>query len=360
MKLLLLGDISATELTTPLFKAKDTNTLFTDTKTLFDKSDFSVINLECAITDSTNEIKKIGPNLKTPYETAAVLKDLGVDCCGISNNHIFDFGIEGVLDTYKALNDVGLDYTGFGENYEEARKNYIINKNGEKIAIIAVCEHEYSYALFDRMGARPFDEFDTLEDIRNAKKENDRVVVMYHGGKEHCAYPSPRLRKACRAMVKSGADIILCQHSHCIVSYEEFQNGHILYGQGNFQFCKTHENEGWHSSLAVMYDTEKNEVEFTPIICDGPSIKIAKGSDAEKIMGGFLKRNKELFTDEWKKGWHEFCESMIGQYHWALKNAGQPDATEKDNQLFGHYLDCEAHSDVWRELYPTYNLTNEK
>ena len=27
---------------------------------------------------------------------------------------------------------------------------------------------------------------------------------------------------------------------------------------------------------------------------------------------------------------------------------------------FGHYLDCEAHTDVWRELYPTYNHTNER
>lgn len=360
MKILLLGDVSATDLTTPFFKAKDVKTLFADTKTLFDASDFSVVNLECAITDSENEIKKFGPNLKTPYETAFVLKELGVDCCGLSNNHIFDFGVEGVNDTFKALKDAGLDCTGFGENYEDARKNYIINKNGEKIALITVCEHEYSYALPDRMGARPFDEFDTIEDIRNAKKEADRVVVMYHGGKEHCYYPSPRIRKVCKAMVKNGADVVLCQHSHCIVSYEEFLGGHILYGQGNFQFCKPHKSEGWHSCLAVMYDTENNSVEFTPLICDGPSIKIAKGADAEKIMSGFIERNQGLFTDEWKKGWHEFCESVISTYHWALKNAGQPDATEKDNQLFGHYLDCEAHTDVWRELYPTYNLTNEK
>jgi signal recognition particle GTPase len=34
--------------------------------------------------------------------------------------------------------------------------------------------------------------------------------------------------------------------------------------------------------------------------------------------------------------------------------------TEREKHHFAHYLDCEAHTDVWRELYPTWNLTNEK
>ena len=44
----------------------------------------------------------------------------------------------------------------------------------------------------------------------------------------------------------------------------------------------------------------------------------------------------------------------------AVKNAYSENATEWDNSFFAHYLDCEAHSDVWRELFPTYNKTNEK
>ena len=36
------------------------------------------------------------------------------------------------------------------------------------------------------------------------------------------------------------------------------------------------------------------------------------------------------------------------------------EATRRQNDTFGHYLDCQAHTDVWRELFPSYNLTNEK
>ena len=209
MKTLLLGDVCATQVSDPYFRAKDMNTLFTDVLPLFERSDYTVVNLECAITESENRIKKFGPNLKSCPETADVLKSLGVKLCGMSNNHIFDFGIEGARDTMAALDRVGIAYTGFGENYEDSRKNYIVEKDGQRIAFVAVCEHEYSYALEDRMGSRPFDEFHTIEDIRDAKEKADRVIVCYHGGKEMCHYPSPRLIRVCRAMVRAGADLII-------------------------------------------------------------------------------------------------------------------------------------------------------
>ena len=126
--------------------------------------------------------------------------------CAISNNHIFDYGKRGARDTLAALAAAGIATTGFGEDLADAEKNLVIEKNGERLCVIAVCEHEYSFALEDRMGARPFDPFRTPLAVRAAKRGCDRVVVLYHGGKEQCRYPSPRLREACRAMAESGAE----------------------------------------------------------------------------------------------------------------------------------------------------------
>ncbi len=361
MKALFLGDFCPTEgFSVPLFKKKDTATLFNDTVSLFEGKDFRFVNLECAITESEHKIEKFGPNLKAPFETVEVLKELGVDCCGLSNNHFFDFGIEGAQDTLKTLDANGIPYTGFGKNYEDSRKNLIIEKDGQKICLITVCEHEYSYALEDRMGCRPFDVFDTLDDIRAAKAENDRVILIYHGGKEYSQYPSPRLLKACRTMAKAGADLILCQHSHCIGCYENYEGCHILYGQGNFHFIHESNEDGWFTSLAVDYDTKSNEISFTPIRALKDGITLAKGEDADEIMAAFAKRNEELQTGEWKKGWHAFCERMSEKYVKVIHNACNDNSTETNNKRFGHYLDCEAHTDVWRELFPTANQSNEK
>ncbi len=360
MKTLLLGDVCPTVETAPHFAARDIPLLFGDVTALFENKDFTLVNLECAITEHDGAIEKFGPNLKAPRETAALLKSLGVTCCGLSNNHVFDFGRVGVADTLQALSEAGLDYTGFGDNYEDSRRNYTVEKNGERICVIAVCEHEYSYALEDRMGSRPFDEYDTMEDIRAAKATHDRVIVTYHGGKEHCRYPSPRLRRVCRAMARNGADVVLCQHSHCIGAYEQFEGCHILYGQGNFHFTRAGMRECWNTSLAVEYDTVSHTIAFTPIQAIDDHIRLAAGEDKATIMTEFAARNQSLLNGEWKAGWHSFCESMKEAYIKVLTRACLADSTERENAHFGHYLDCEAHTDVWRELFPTYNLTNEK
>jgi len=359
MKTLLLGDFSPTKTTDPLFREKKIDTLFTDTLCLFEGNDINMVNFECAITDSEKVIDKFGPGLHCCEEVAQVLKAVGVNYCALSNNHIFDFGKEGFYNTVRVLQENGMTVTGVGENEADSRRNLIVEKDGETIAFVNVCEHEYSYALENRCGCRPFDPFDTMDDIRLAKERADRVIVLYHGGKEQCEYPSPRLMKACHAMVRNGADVVLCQHSHCIGAYEKFEGAHILYGQGNYHFVHASKHANWTTALAVKYDTKTHEIEFIPIQMLEEGIGLAKGETAERIMAGFGKRSASLRDGTWIDGWRAFCEGKREPYTKVLREAFKPDSTPRGDHKFAHYLDCEAHTDVWRELFKTANHTNE-
>ena len=79
MKTLLLGDLCPTEYNANLFAQGDINTLFSDTVSLFANNDLTLVNLECALTESEHRIKKFGPNLKAPVETTAVMNALGIE-----------------------------------------------------------------------------------------------------------------------------------------------------------------------------------------------------------------------------------------------------------------------------------------
>ena len=359
MKMLFCADTCPTEISEQAFIKGDIEQLFSDVLSLFQSADRVAVNLECALTKSNNAIKKFGPNLKASPECANSLKKAGVTDIMLANNHVFDYGVEGLVDTIKVLEQENLPYTGIGNNDTESRKIYYIEEKGKKIAIVNVCEHEYTYALPDRMGANPFDPFITMQDVREAKRNADFVVVVYHGGKEHCRYPSPRLRNLCRELVINGANVVLCQHSHCIGCYEKYENGHIVYGQGNFHFAQANKGEMWNTGLIVGVNfTDKVDVEFYPFEAKGAGIALAKGDLYEKLMQEFAMRNEELQNGKWREGWHDFCSSVA--WYFDIVYGVTPTSDEKSRELFAHYLDCEAHTDVLRELFPTWNATNEK
>ena len=347
MKIVVCGDVCPSEVNNS-FKKENVRDLFGDVPTVFQDADRVLINLECALTEKDTPIFKKGPNLKASPACVGVLKEIGVTDCGVSNNHIFDYGIPGVTDTLDAITAAGLTWTGFGESYEDSRKNLVWDIGGTTVAVIAVCEHEYSYALENRPGARPFDPFDTLEDIRNAKAVCDRVIVTYHGGKEQSVYPSPRLRKACQAMVKSGADVVLCQHSHCIGCYEEYRGGHILYGQGNFHFIETVKmHPHWQNGLAVILDFgEQVSVEFVPIQVCGRGIDLAKGENRDRILNLLAEQSANLHNGKWLEYWGQHCEENREKYIGNIRRAYSDQAGPDDNILFNGRMHCEAHKDA--------------
>lgn len=361
MRLIIGGDISPSELSEPYLAAGDLDTTFGDVRELAEGADLFIVNLECALTERDTPIRKCGPNLRARPSCADALKRLGVTDAGLSNNHVYDYGGAGFHDTLAALNKAGIRYTGAGENERAARKPHYMSARGKTIALVAVCEHEYTYALRDREGCWGFDPFETMEDIAIAKANSDFVIVLYHGGKEQSRYPSPRLRKACRGMVRAGANLVICQHSHCIGAPEHYRDGLIVYGQGNFNFVKHLDHPHWRNGLLLelkLRDDMRPEYIFHPLTAREHGVTLSKGHEKQSILSDFFAREAVLNDyEQWMAEWRAFCESVRPAYQRAIQSAFEHGGDEPA-QIFPHYLDCEAHTDVWRELYKTWNGDN--
>lgn len=349
-----------------LFINGDAKALFGDALDVIKSADRFVVNVECALTHSENAIPKCGPNLKADPAITNGLKACAVTDVVLANNHTFDFGIEGFRDTMDALDKAGIPYTGVGENDTDSRKIYYIDlEDGKKLGIVNVTEHEYSYALPDRCGCNPYDPHLTMYDIREAKRNADYVTVIYHGGKEHCRYPAPRIVKMAHEMVYNGADVVLLQHSHCIGTYENFEGSHIVYGQGNLNFVYTIDYPMWYTGLLVEVDFkgEHPAIKFHPLYQTETGVDLAIGEKAKEIMDAFEERNKEMLNGKWLDGWRDFCHNSPYNYDymWAIDVFKHPDAdtNPRYKEPLKHYIDTETHRDVLYELLKTFNWTNK-
>ena len=314
MSIIIGADLVPTESNFSLFEKGDAKALVGEELLgVLNSADYRIFNLETSLADKKTPIKKCGPALIAPTKTVQGYKALGVDLLTVANNHIMDQGEEGFKTTLSTLEKAGISCVGAGDNIEEAKKAFTFDFNGKKVGVYACAEIEFSIAGEKTPGANPFDALESLDHIIELKKECDFVIVLYHGGKEHYRYPSPYLRKVCRKISEKGADLVVCQHSHCIGCYEEFNGSTIVYGQGNFLFDHQN-NEFWQTSLLIAVN-ENFEISYIPLQKNGNAVKLATGEKAEEILDNFEKRSNEIkapgFIEE-KYG--EFAKKMQDNY----------------------------------------------
>lgn len=311
--ILIFGDVCPAWGWPELFKLGDEGAIFNSVLLLMQKAEQVVINLECPLTDRTEKEIKTGPNLKAAPDAASVLKKAGVTAVSMANNHIRDFGDGGVLDTLEHCQGAGLSCFGAGKDVQSAAHPFYTAIADKRIGFLSFAEKEFNCSDQVQCGANCFDPYTSLRDIQNARSKCDYLVVLYHGGIEHYPYPSALLQKKCYAMVDSGADMVLCQHSHCIGTQQTYKNGVILYGQGNALFGYRQGRADWNQGLLVELSVDGDEIKTKLIAVEATEKGLTLGDSS--IIENMLKNSEKLSDEEFlHESWLNFCKAHKAEY----------------------------------------------
>ena len=239
--IIIAGDFIPSEGNFDLFANGDIEALYSkEVCQLFAKADFSIANLEGAITDSSTMQKKEGPGIKAPKETITGIKNLGLSAVALANNHITDYLQKGCEDTIAVLEQSNIEYVGLLKLKNDTRNKKFLTKriNGRSICVYNVSETFFNQPDRDNYGAHLYDEWIVCNEIKELKKTHDFLIVIYHGGAEYLPYPTPQTRTRFHRMADCGADFITAQHTHCIGCEEWYNGSYLLHGQGNFLFAR--------------------------------------------------------------------------------------------------------------------------
>lgn len=340
-------------------------TLFGDFLPRILNSDLAITNLESPVIDSGKPIQKTGPSIKSAVNTLQILKNAGFNLVTLANNHIMDYGADGLYSTIKECEKNHLDYVGAGENLNEAKRTYYREIHGIKVGIINIAENEFGTTNDNRPGAHPLNPVQNFYTIKEAAGETDYVIVIVHGGHERYPLPSPRMKETYRFFIDSGADIVVGHHPHCYSGYERYNEALIFYSLGNFLFDTVKPNQNsWHEGFLIefLFNKEGLRFELIPYIQNAKSVGLRSLKESE--YSSFNKNISHLNTiiaddNELEKKFKEFCESSRSRYtayiephsikylH-ALRNRNLFPSmlSKRKKRLLLNLTRCEAHRDV--------------
>jgi poly-gamma-glutamate synthesis protein (capsule biosynthesis protein) len=225
-----------------------------DIQDIFMENDIVMVNMEGPITDkvSVSNVAQDNPNhfkfTFEPIHTKDFLEFNRINAVSIGNNHILNFGIEGVAQTEEFLQQNKILYVGVPK--EDAKNIVYKDINGKKIAFVPY--NDFAPPSFER----------TVENVKEAKDNSDFVIVFAHWGQEYNKKMTTTQQNQAHQFIDVGANVIIGAHPHVIEPMEIYGKGIVFYSLGNFIFDQFFDEDVKERLLVHMLIDEDNKLQF--------------------------------------------------------------------------------------------------
>ena len=283
VSILAVGDLMLAGTMSPVLSQQGADYPFDSLRVIIQNADIAFANLEAPLTTGGKAQEK-QYTFKMKPEVISGILNAGFDLCTLANNHILDFGLDGLIQTFQVLDQAGLGHCGAGMNRKEAEQCWITNCKGIRVGFLAysLTYPESFWATSSRCGTA-YPHSSTLEkDIPDLKKKADVVVVSFHWGGERMERPKYYQREYAHRVIDLGADIVIGHHPHVLQGAEKYQNKLILYSLGNFAFGSTNpyykeggmaeiwiDRDGLRSAEVIPIDVDNRQSRFQPQLIRG-------------------------------------------------------------------------------------------
>jgi len=207
--------------------------------------DARVINLETSITRSDDYWRGKGINYRMHPDHIACLTAARIDVCTLANNHVLDYGYEGLKETLETLKGAGLGVAGAGATHVKASQPAIVNfKSGRLFVWSLGTESSGVPPVWAATTSRPgIDLLDSLSDaaadaladrFMRVRRPGDIGMVSIHWGSNWGYDVPPAQIRFAHRLIDGGIDIIHGHSSHHPRPIDVYRDKLVLYGCGDF------------------------------------------------------------------------------------------------------------------------------
>src|SRR5271157_3380980 len=246
-----------------LLTAAGSEGVFGDTLPVLRGLDLLVGNLEAAATSGGVRTGKTYTFRFDPRALRSLAAD-GFSYFSAANNHTFDFGAEGFIETIANIAQAGIATSGVGRTLEEASRPAVMHVGDTEIRLLSFAAYPVDRSGFDgrtmaraapdRPGALWLDE-EGVAAASQAFSANAFNVALVHGGVEWSSAPTEEQRRWYRNLVRAGADLVIGSHPHVLQGLEAWDGKLIAYSLGNFLFPGMEGTSGGDRSVILEVGT---------------------------------------------------------------------------------------------------------
>ena len=231
------------------------------------RADVTIVNLETALTRSRKAMPGKSIHYRCHPENAPCLSAAAVDCCVLANNHVFDWGEDGLLETVETLERARIPAPGAGRNIDEAEAPAVLPlAGGGRVLVYAAGSPSAGVpsswaAARNRPGVSLLDNYRQgflrlASRIATEKNPRDLVIVSIHWG-SNWGYDIPEAdRKLAHLLIdRANVDIVHGHSSHHPRAVELYKGKPILFGCGDFlnDYEGISGHEEYRSHLVLAY-----------------------------------------------------------------------------------------------------------
>ena len=190
---------------------------FDNVREYFEQDDFTIINLEGPLTDTSSGAASKRFSFRGPTAYTQIMTGSSVEAVTLANNHAEDYGKAGYESTTKVLSEAGITFV------EKNKTALHTTESGLVIGLYA--------AAFD------FDTKDIEKDLASLRSQGAEIIICaFHWGEEGHYRPDGTQQKVAKAAIDAGADVVYGHHPHVLQPVEQYGSGYIFYSLGNFSF----------------------------------------------------------------------------------------------------------------------------
>lgn len=200
---------------------------------ILQKTDFNIANLEAPFITPECKPANGRSGLYQKQADCELLKKLNIKIVSLANNHIADFGYEGLIETLEVLKKNNILYFGAGTTLKDAEEPAIYEADGIRFSCRGAIS-PYLTKFLAKEDSFGMVALDTQSLINQLKQDTSDIKIVYnHWNQEFEDYPEPIYKEDAEALIQY-ADIVAGSHSHCIQGIQKIDGKPIFHSLGNF------------------------------------------------------------------------------------------------------------------------------